>query len=344
MGKKLSKKPEFYMMTPRIPKQHPGAKNDFSELTKYAEQIGYDRAWVMETNDRDIFSVATQMALATKKIEIGTNIASVFTRTPSLLAMAAFTLSEIAGEGRFILGIGPGGTEMVRDGHGLKLEKPLTRVNEGIDIIRKLLSGERINYEGKVLKIKNDYRLRFHIDKAESMRIYISALNPKMLELAGQKADGVILSHMPVEASEDVKREVERGAIKAGRSASEVEICVNLPAGVNYPEGIANTRKAVAWHLAAPTYDWLVSHTPYGSTVTELRKLWWSGRREEASKLVTDDIILTFGLGYKDSDTKARIRKYISAGVTPIVDTHGVRKDGHEKEDIMSMARVAISA
>ena len=100
-----------------------------------------------------------------------------------------------------------------------------------------------MNYSGKVFKIQRDFRLRFPLDKPESLLIYISALNPKMLQLAGMKADGVILSHMPIEAADDVKALVEKGASVAGRSSSDIEICVNLPAGINHPEGIRNTRK-----------------------------------------------------------------------------------------------------
>ena len=333
-------KPDFYIMTPRLPKQRGGSWNDFMGLTKFAEDQGFDRAWVMETNDRDAFSLATQMALSTKTIKIGINIVSVFTRTPTLLAMSTLTVSEVAGD-RFTLGIGPGGTEIVRDGHGIVFEKPLQRVSESIDIIRRLLQGERVNYDGRIFKVRNDFRIRFSLSDIK-VPIYVSALNPKMLQLAGQKANGVILSHMPLEAAEDAKREVEKGCIRAGRSLSEVEMCVNLPVGVDYDEGILNTRKAVAWHLAAKTYDWLISHTPYRNVVEEMRKLYWSRRREEAAALMTDDILLTFGLGYKESDIRSRISKYLAAGITPVVDTHGIRK-GHEKEDIMAIAKIAIS-
>lgn len=338
----MAGKPDFYMMTPRIPRQKPGLSNDFTDLAKYAEQLGYEKLWIIETNDRDGFSLATQAGLATKKMKIGTNIVSVFTRTPTLLAMSTVSINEAIGD-RFILGIGPGGTEMVRDGHGLTFEKPVTRISETVDIVRRLIKGERLNYDGKIFKIKNDFRLRFGIPDSKVL-IYISALNPKMLQLAGQKADGVILSHMPVEAAEDVKAELEKGAAKAGRSSSEIEICVNLPVGVNFPEGISNLRKAVAWHLAAPTYDWLISHTPYAKTIAEMRKLWWDVRdRDKASKLMMDDVLLTFGLGYKDTDIKRGVKKYVDAGVTPVVDFHGIRKEGHEKEDIMSIAKSAIS-
>jgi alkanesulfonate monooxygenase SsuD/methylene tetrahydromethanopterin reductase-like flavin-dependent oxidoreductase (luciferase family) len=341
-GSQVPEKPDFYLVTPRMPLQEPGMSNEITALTVYAEELGFDRVWIIETNDRDAFAVATEMALAAKRITIGTNIVSVFTRTPTLLAMGAFTLDEIS-NGRFILGIGPGGTEIVRDGHGVPFGKPLARVNESIDVIRALLPGERVTYEGTQFKIKDGFRLRAGA-RDPNLPIYISALNPKMLELAGEKADGVILSHAPVEAVSAIRDRVAAGAGRGSRRPDDIEICVNLPVGVDEPEGILSLRKAVAWHLAAPTYDWLISHTRYSDRVAEIRALWWSGDpgdREPAASLVDDEMLLTFGLGYTGEMISARIDAYLEQGITPIIDSHGIRKQ-FEKEDTLRIMKVAI--
>ncbi|MGH8916249.1 MAG: LLM class flavin-dependent oxidoreductase [Acidimicrobiia bacterium] len=338
----MADKPDFYLVTPRMPLQAPGISNEITELTLLAEELGYDRVWIIETNDRDAFAVATEMALAANRITIGTNIVSVFTRTPTLLAMGAFTLDEIS-DGRFILGIGPGGTEIVRDGHGVPFEKPLTRVKEAIDVIRALLPGDRLSYEGSQFVIKDGFRLRVGARNPD-MPIYISALNPRMLELAGESADGVILSHAPVEAAVAIKERVAEGASRAGRDPGDIEICINLPVGVDEPEGILSLRKAVAWHLAAPTYDWLISHTDHADRVTEIRSLWWSGEpkdRETAAGLVDDQMLMTFGLGYTGEMIASRIDAYLEAGVTPIIDSHGIRKK-HEKDDTVRIMRAAM--
>ncbi len=335
----MAEKPDFYLVTPRMPLQAPGLENEITELTSLAESLGFDRAWIIETNDRDAFAVATEMALATTDIVIGTNIVSVFTRTPTLLAMGAFTLDEIS-NGRFVLGIGPGGTEIVRDGHGIPFSKPLSRVGESVDVIRPLLKGERLTYEGSQFSITAGFRLRAAARNPE-LPIFISALNPKMLELAGEKADGVILSHAPVEAVPAIRERVRIGAARADRKPEDVEICINLPVGVDEPEGVANLRKAVAWHMAAPTYDWLVSHTGYSDLVGEVRSLWWSGDREKSAGLIDDDMLLTFGLGYSSDMIASRINTYLAAGITPIIDSHGIRKQ-HEKEDTVRIMRAAM--
>jgi alkanesulfonate monooxygenase SsuD/methylene tetrahydromethanopterin reductase-like flavin-dependent oxidoreductase (luciferase family) len=335
----MADKPDFYLVTPRMPLQAPGMSNEITELTSLAEKLGFDRVWIIETNDRDAFAVAAEMALATDRITIGTNIVSVFTRTPSLLAMAAFTLDEIS-DGRFILGIGPGGTEIVRDGHGVPFSKPLTRVRESIEVIRALLPGDRLTYEGSQFKIKDGFRLRVGARNPE-MPIFISALNPKMLELSGEKADGVILSHAPVEAVDAIRERVAEGAGRVGRSPNEIEICINLPVGADHPDGVVNLRKAVAWHLAAPTYDWLVSYTRYPDRVSEIRALWWSGDRENAAEMIDDPMLLTFGLGYTTEMISSRIDTYLEAGITPIIDSHGIRKQ-HAKDDTVWIMEAAM--
>lgn len=337
----MADKPDFYIVTPRMPLQEPGLPNEITELSSLAESLGYDRVWIIETNDRDGFAVAAEIALATANIVIGTNIVSVFTRTPTLLAMGAMTLDELSG-GRFLLGIGPGGTEIVRDGHGVPFKKPLTRVRESIDVIRPLLRGERLSYDGDVFTIQEGFRLRVAARSPE-LPIYISALNPKMLQLSGEKADGVILSHAPLEAINAIREKVAEGARRADRDPDSVEICINLPIGVDELQGVANLRRAVAWHLAAPTYDWLVSHTNFGDLVARVRELWWSGYREQAAELVDDDVLLTFGVGYTREQIRARIELYLAAGVTPVIDAHGIRK-GREKEDTISIMKAAIGA
>ena len=138
-----------------------------------------------------------------------------------------------------------------------------------------------------------------------------------------------------------IREKVGQGALRAGRELDAIEICINLPIGADHPEAVANLRKAVAWHLAAPTYDWLVSHTTRGGVVARVRELWWSGNREQAADLVDDDMLLTFGLGYTRDQIRSRIEQYLAAGVTPVIDSHGIRK-GHEKEDTVAIMKVAI--
>lgn len=330
-------KPDMYIVTPRVPRQPPGLKNYFTEMTRKAEEMGYDRAWNIETNDRDAFAQSTLMALGSSRIKVGTNIVSFFSHTPTLLAMGAFALDELSG-GRFILGVGPGGTQIITHGHGVPFEKPLRRCRETLEILRPLLRGDRLTYEGKIFHIQRDFRLRLGVE-GRKLPVYISAINPKMLQLAGEMADGVIMTHFPLEALEDIKKNIAIGAGRAGRDPSEVHVLSNQPVGVHRGDGPTNLRKAVCWHLASETFDWFVSHTEWGDLRERVRKLWWENRREEAAALAEDRFVETFGLGYKDDVIQERIVKYLEAGVVPVLDVHGVRK-GHEEEDTMHVLKL----
>ena len=330
-------KPDVYIVTPRVPRQPAGLKNYFSEVTRQAEEMGYDRVWNIETNDRDAFAQSTLMALGSTKIQVGTNIVSYFSHTPTLLAMGAFALDEVSG-GRFILGIGPGGTQIITHGHGIPFEKPVQRCRETLEIVRPLVRGERLTYKGKIFNIQRGFRLRLGVENRE-IPIYISGINPRMLQLAGEKADGVIMTHFPLEALDDIKKNIAIGAERAGRDPSEIHILANQPVGVDRGDGPTNLRKAVCWHLASETFDWFVGHTEWGELRERLRNLWWEGQREEAAALAEDRFLETFGLGNNDDVIQERIVKHLEAGVVPVLDVHGVRK-GHEEEDTLHVLKL----
>jgi alkanesulfonate monooxygenase SsuD/methylene tetrahydromethanopterin reductase-like flavin-dependent oxidoreductase (luciferase family) len=268
------------------------------------------------------------MVLSSTSITVGTNIASFFSRTPTLLAMGALTINEMSG-GRFVLGVGPGGTQIIGDGHGVDFERPLRRARESVDIIRALLTGGRLNYEGEIFHIRRNFRLRLSPDEA-SIPLFMSAINPRMLELAGELADGVILTHLPLEAIPDVKLHVARGADRAGRDASSVRILANLPVGVDDPRAIVAFRRSVSLYLASETFDWLVGHTEWGELRARIRDLWWEGDRDEAAKLASDPFLESFGLGFREDTILARSRLYLEAGVVPIFYPYGLRKGAEE--------------
>ncbi|HYM49877.1 MAG TPA: LLM class flavin-dependent oxidoreductase [Candidatus Limnocylindrales bacterium] len=325
------RRPDFSVPTVKIPLQPPGLDNVFTRLVRRAEAAGFERIWNFESTDREAFAQATLLALGSSTITIGTDIASFFSHTPTLLAMGALTLHEISG-GRFILGIGPGGTQIISDGHGIPFEKPVKRARETVQIIRSLLSGERFNFEGEIFNIRRDFRLRLK-PNGRGIPIYISGINPRMLQLAGELADGVILTHAPIEAIKDVKENVAIGAARAGRDPAEVLMLSNLPVGVNDEEAIFALKRSLCLYLASETFDWFVSHTEWGELRARIKSLWWENRRDEAATLADDRFVETFGLGFKDDVIQARILKYLEAGVVPILYPYGVR-DGHEEDDL----------
>ncbi|MBS7635183.1 LLM class flavin-dependent oxidoreductase [Candidatus Bathyarchaeota archaeon] len=201
---------------------------------KYAEEKGFHSIWIAEDYFlRDAISTIGSLAVTTSRLKLATSVVNPYTRHPALIAMTIATLDELS-NGRIILGLGAADKHHIEQ-MGLKYESPITKIRESIEVIRKLLSGEITSYQGSAVKV-NNIQLgsipifeSFGFDRFRPVRtkvpIYIAAIGPKMLELGGELADGVILPvccspHFVKYAIENVKR----GAEKAGRSLDDVDI------------------------------------------------------------------------------------------------------------------------
>ena len=127
-------------------------------LAREAEALGYDSVWASELYSFDAFTTLTQIATATDRIKLGTNIANIYARTPAMLAGTAASLDQLSG-GRFILGIGVSGPQVIEGWHGVPYDKPIRRTRETIDIVRKVLAGDKLVYEGEVFNLTQGLRL-----------------------------------------------------------------------------------------------------------------------------------------------------------------------------------------
>jgi alkanesulfonate monooxygenase SsuD/methylene tetrahydromethanopterin reductase-like flavin-dependent oxidoreductase (luciferase family) len=192
----------------------------YLRAAQLADELGYDSFWLPEAWGYEIFTLLTEMAVATKRIKLGTGIVNVFSRSPGLIAMSAATVDEISG-GRFILGIGPSGKRVIEGFHARHFDKPLTQVRDVIRVTRTLLAGGKLNEAGAELA---DYRpftlemkpVRPHIP------IYVAALKPKAIESIGELADGWIPTFWPYERLKDGRALIEAGAKKAGRDPATI--------------------------------------------------------------------------------------------------------------------------
>ncbi|PKB70444.1 MAG: hypothetical protein BZY87_10510 [SAR202 cluster bacterium Io17-Chloro-G6] len=194
---------------------------DIQSLALLAEELGYGEVWMTEGVGRDSLTQLTAIASATSRIGLGTGILPMFSRTPLITAMSAAGLSAVS-DGRFILGLGVGNRPAVEDGHGVAYSQPMEHLRDMIQIVRRLLQGEDVSRQGKAIAVSNaslgDAAPRSKVP------IYIAALGPRMLQLAGEMADGVLLSWTAASYLEQAIGLVRDGAVKAGRERSGVEI------------------------------------------------------------------------------------------------------------------------
>ena len=191
---------------------------DIQGLALVAEDLGYQEIWMTEGAGRDSLTQLASIATATNRIVAGTGILPIYSRTPLITAMSAAGLAAVSG-GRFILGLGVGNRPATENGHGVTFANPLDRLRETIYIVRRLLQGEEVTFHGKALKV-TEVSLGDAAPK-EKVPIYIAALGPRMLRLAGEIADGVLLSWAASSYLKEAIRQVREGAVSAGRDLPE---------------------------------------------------------------------------------------------------------------------------
>ncbi len=194
---------------------------DIQELAGAAEDLGYQEIWMTEGAGRDSLTQLACIAAATNRIVAGTGILPIFSRTPLITAMSAAGLAAVSG-GRFILGLGVGNGPATVNGHGVRFRRPMDRLRDTITIVRRLLEGGEVTYHGKVFQVY-EASLGGAAPK-EKVPIYIAALGPGMLRLAGEIADGVLLSWTASSYLKHAIKQVRDGAVSAGRDPDEVEI------------------------------------------------------------------------------------------------------------------------
>ena len=180
-----------------------------------AEAAGYRSAWFPEITFADAFGPATAAAMRTQRIELGTGVVGIWSRSAVTLALQAATLHQLSG-GRLLLGLGVQARGYVEGWHGQQYRKPVTAMREFVTILRGLLDGERVTFEGEIFSVRN-FQLQMQLPEQRA-RIYVAANGPKMIQLAGELADGMLGYFHSVEYVRDVVLPNLRiGADRAGR-------------------------------------------------------------------------------------------------------------------------------
>ena len=195
-----------------------------AELARAAVDRGYEEVWMAEVNGGDSYALCAAVAQALPGVRVGTAVVPAQTRTPMMHAMSAMTLSQLT-QGNFILGIGLSSPNIVHDWAGQPYERPLTTMREHVEVLRHMLSGQKTSFEGKTLSVKN---FRLGGKPVGEVPIYLGALNPGMLRLAGALCDGICLNMVPEGALPQVLAEVRAGAEDAGRDPGTLEVVARL--------------------------------------------------------------------------------------------------------------------
>ena len=284
---------------------------------RVAEESGYGSYWVPEDYFyRGAFALASAIACSTKRLRVGVGVVNTYTRHPALTAMEFGALDEIA-EGRAILGIGAGFRYWMETQMGIPYAKPSLAMREAIDVVRRMLRGETVTTEGKVVRTRGA-KLAF-APRRVGAPIYLGVLGAKNLEMAGEIADGVILSAMTSPAY--VRFAAERlraGAERAGRRAEDLELAAMLLISVSEDEQRA--RDAVKPFLsillsmmAGDPSSAIIATT--GLDPEELKHLGAAAADGPPVHLVTDWMIDTFTVAGSPENCRARLQALVDAGL-----------------------------
>jgi probable F420-dependent oxidoreductase len=300
------------------------APADIVECVRLAEELGYESAWVAEGHGGDQFAILGACAAVTRRIRLGTSISSVFVRSAPTIGMAAATVDQLSG-GRCILGLGSSHRVQVEPEHGLPFVQPTARLRDTIAIVRALMRDGVVSYRGETVTIER-FDLWFRPLRPE-IPIYVAALFPRLLEIAGELAEGVLLTWP---TSFTIARAVEHvgiGARRAGRPASAVDVASLIPCAV--ADTVAAAREAMrpAVGLYAgffPRYNRLLAEAGFVDAVRTIKDAFDRGGREAAATVVPDELIDAVTLAGTPDTCRERLAAYRRAGLAlPIVSPRG---------------------
>ncbi|MFA9502672.1 TIGR04024 family LLM class F420-dependent oxidoreductase [Natrinema sp. H-ect1] len=261
------------------------------DYARTAEDGGYDCAWLPETWGRDGVTVLSAMAEHTEEIDIGSSILNTYSRSPALLGQTAATLQELS-EGRFRLGLGPSGPVVIENWHGVEFGNPLKRTRETVEIVRQVLSGETVDYDGDEFDLSG-FRLRCEPPET-SPPIEVTGMGPKAVELAGRFADGWHGIMLTPDGMEERIADIERGADLGDRDPDDVQVTAGVTAcALEDPEEArALARQHIGFYVGGmgTFYRDALERQGYDEA-TEIYDSWQDGDREHALELVDENIL-----------------------------------------------------
>lgn len=299
-----------------------------SELVVEADRMGVDCVWSAEAWAQDAITSLAYFAAKTERIGLGTGIMQISARAPSMTAMTALSLNEISG-GRFRLGLGVSGPQVVEGLHGVSYARPLTRLRETVDVCRMAFAGEKLRYEGKTITLPRPggegKALRLDVQPSK-VPIYLATLGPKALEYTGEAADGWLGTSFSPDHAEAHFDFMAKGAAAAGRSLSDLNLSTQVAVSIGEDvEGmIAAAKAGVAFQMGAMGsaktnfYNEAVQRAGYQEDAQEVQRLWKAGERDAAIAHVPDGMVTEFQVLGTPAMAAERFGVYAKAGIGTI--------------------------
>jgi F420-dependent oxidoreductase-like protein len=302
------------------------------ELVREAESAGWHSVWAAEAYGSDAATVLAWLAANTERIKVGSAIFQMPARSPAMTAMTAATLDHIS-EGRLIVGIGSSGPQVAEGWHGQRFDKQLLRTREYVEILRKALARERLEYDGDYYELPlpdgPGKALKLMIGPVQDrIPIYIAAIGPKNTALAGEVADGWLPTFLAPEHIGEFKQHLEEGAARAGRGLDgsfDIAPNVNISIDDDIDRARDTMRPVLALYVGGMGsreknfYNRLVQRYGFEDAAREVQDLYLEGKKDEAAAALPVELIDQTSLCGPKERIAERLEAWREAGVSSLL-------------------------
>ena len=288
------------------------------DRVRRADGLGFDAAYTTQIAGRDALSLLTAYASVSERIRLGTGVVPIFARTPVAMAQSAATIDEFSG-GRMVLGLGVSHQVTVENWYGARIEKPVTQMREYVGIVRAILRGEAPP-QGEFFNTRFQF---MGYEPRPALPIYVAALSPNMLRLAGEIADGVMLWLCnPGYIREVVVPEVTEGRRRAGKALDGFDVVAAVPVALtDDPDAArATMRQDLITYASLPFYRSMLERSGFGEEIAAFDEGMQAGDTESAKAGLSDRMLGALAGFGSAEEVRATVQRYREAGaISPCV-------------------------
>ena len=285
------------------------------ERARHAEELGYASAYVTHIAGRDSLTVLAAYACRTARIRLGTGVLPIYSRTPAATAQTAATIDELSG-GRMVLGLGVSHQVTVENWYGQRIDRPVREMREYAGAVRAILRGEDPPAANE--KFRTSFRFMGYEPRPD-LPLYVAALSPAMLRLAGEIGDGVMLWLCNPDYVRDVViPEVSKGRERAGRRLDGFDVVAAVPAAVTDDPAAARDRLRgdLLPYFSLPFYRKMLERSGYGEDIAAFDRGMSEGGPKAARAGISDRFLERLAAIGTSDDAAASLRRYRDAGAT----------------------------
>jgi alkanesulfonate monooxygenase SsuD/methylene tetrahydromethanopterin reductase-like flavin-dependent oxidoreductase (luciferase family) len=289
-------------------------------LIELAEQVGFGAFWKGESNSTDPIVMLSAVASRTKTIKLGTAIYHIYGRSPVTLGIQSATLQDLS-RGRLLLGLGVANKSIAAWHSGI-FDRPLKRIREYVDIVRKVAAGERVEYEGEIYQTGKRFQLSWKPSHPQ-FPIYVAGLGPQMTKLVGKISDGVFINMATPAKVKEIAERVREGAREAGRDPSKIEIIAKSRVSLNADRNLARAklRQVLTFYNIADHYSDMLRGMGFEREVNAIHEAFQKGGFKAATAALSDEYMdkLPVVAATDINQIKEKMKAFEEAGATRLV-------------------------